>query len=1012
MGLLDVLGLQAKAPVAAPAGAPSDGAPQRAGGGKGGDEVKPAVVSQAGGAPPPTVSAPGDGASESPVRAGGGKVADPKQGTFTTARASAVILINGLKAHAQAAAIQAFITQVDTKLATADAHAAKKEWPQAMQALEDVKAIAATAKKAADDRQAFTVKLADVTMGMNAFQNVSAGTFNLLSNAIANANAQATANNFVAANATLDAAAVQLRTRMKARIDTVKGRLANSAPNPSVATFLQPELDKARVHVTAAETALAARRWSEALMAETAAMWALVSTERMAPRRVSYETARAATVAKIAAIKANASLADRGPGLDALLADADKSGGRPAMQFEAGEAMLRALNTRCDAIVAATADTEAYKRQKPPTDAELAALDKHPAAARVAKVREAARKQLEQAAKMAAGATTAVDPGPGWAAASNEVVRARADIAAAKILADGAGIAGEAEAAAANPADVAAMKTALQKLQADHAAAAAAPFAAEAAAPLKTCKEQMDKADKALAKNDGKGAAGPLAAAAKALMEAKAIQGAQNQFNTGLPRAESRLTALKALPRAAVLKGVIDPVEKALADAKAKNKAKNGVEAIAGLRRVNDLADAAMKADLERGKYDAAAAATTTHVATITDAKAKKPLDAALADAKKLADAFKFGEAMAALKKLEVAIDKAELTSRAAANPADPAIATLAAKMTANGGEKEVDALVNSPKTTDPQMIAALATGRFGVTMVPDTSAAAVAAKEEAKNMKGLYKTFLMVPKDVKAFGSITSITHTDSTGGSGAWGPDGAVTLSGRPGDHTQELGPKMTAPDPSDPTGAKKVKQLPADVDKDCLPVGGDGEYTSFTALHEVAHGIDDAKTYMLRNQGREDHGGWISYGSGVQVIADAVGPHIRTKAGGANTFYSKVEDKKYVLDALLNQKPTRPSTLVAGSDDEKAYIEFDRWYGLATSDGIWQRQGDAEAIAIGGTTVYHESYPREWVSYLLAARKKGLTGYQFRAPAEWFAELYAGFKSKKLGPKHPARDWLKNL
>ena len=504
-------------------------------------------------------------------------------------------LINGLKAHAQTAAIQAFITQVNTKLATADAHAAKKEWPQAMQALEDVKAIAATAKKAADDRQAFTVKLADVTMGMNAFQNVGAGTFNLLSNAVANANAQAAANNYVAANATLDAAAVQLRTRMKARIDTVKGRLANSAPNPSVATFLKPELDKARVHVAAAETALAARRWSEALMAETAAMWALVSTERMAPRRVSYETVRTATAAKIATVKANAAVADRGPGLDALLADADKTAGRDAFQFEAGETQLRDIDKRCDLIMAAASDTEAYKRQKPPADAELAALDKHAAAARVAAVRESARKQLEQAAKAAAGAATAVDPGPGWAAASNEVVRARADMTAAKTLADGAANADGAAAAAKNPADVAAMKTALQKLQADHVAAAAAPFAAEAAAPLKTCKEQLDKADKALAKDDGKGAAGPLAAAAKALMEAKAIQVAQNQFNTTLPSAEARLTALQALPRAAQLKGMIDPVVKALADAKAKNKAKAGAEAMAALRRANDLAAAAVR---------------------------------------------------------------------------------------------------------------------------------------------------------------------------------------------------------------------------------------------------------------------------------------------------------------------------------------------------------------------------------------------------------------------------------
>ena len=992
MGLLDVLGLQSK-PVATVAGG------------------APTVDSHAGGTPapptPPTLPTQAEGVPKPQVdSAGGGGVDVMQKGVFNAARVAAVALIDALKAHPQAKAIQAFVTQVNTKLATADGHAAKSEWPQAMQALQDVKAIAATAKKAADDRQAYTVKLADITMGMNAYQSFDNALFTLLSNAIGNANAQAAANNYVAANTTLDAAAVKLQAKLKAWVDTVNSMLANSTANASVATFLKPEIDKAKVQVAAANTALANRRWSEGVMAAVTALRALSSTERMAPRRAAYDTARAATAAKIATVKGVASLADRGPGLEGLLAEADKSASRDRMQFEAGEAALRDIDTRCDRIMAAKSDTEAYKNQRPGADAELAALDKHAAAARVAAVRETARKQLEQAAKAASGAATAVDPGPGWAAASNEVVRVRADLAAAKALADGAGAAAGAEAAAANPADVAALKAALKKLQADQVAAAAAAFAAEAAAPLKACKEQIDKADKALAKNDGKGGAGPLAAAAKALMEAKAIQVAQGQFNSTLPSVEARLTKLQALPRALVLKGVIDPVAKALADAKAKNKAKSGVPAMAALRSAIDLAAAASKADLERGRFDTAAAATATHVATITDAKTKKPLDAALADAKKLADAFKFGEATAALKKLEVAIDKAELTTRAAANPADPKIATLAAQMTANGGEKEVDAMVQSPTTTDPRMIAALATGRFGVTMVPDTSASA--APHEAKNMKALCKTLAMVPKDVKSFGSISKITHTDSTGGSGAWSTDTTVTLSGRPDLHTQQLGTKMTA---KDTTGAT-VKQLPADVDKDCLPVGGDGEYTSFTALHEVGHGVDDARTYMQRNGAREDHGGWTVHGSGVQAIADAVGPHIRAKAGGSNTFYSKPEDRKYVLDKLLNQKPARPSALVAGSDDAKAYDAFDRWHMLATSDGIWGRQGDAEEIAIGGTTVYHQAYPREWVSYNLAARKKGLTGYQFRAPAEWFAELYAGFKSKKLGPKHPANDWLKKL
>ena len=50
--------------------------------------------------------------------------------------------------------------------------------------------------------------------------------------------------------------------------------------------------------------------------------------------------------------------------------------------------------------------------------------------------------------------------------------------------------------------------------------------------------------------------------------------------------------------------------------------------------------------------------------------------------------------------------------------------------------------------------------------------------------------------------------------------------------------------------------------------------------------------------------------------------------------------------------------------------------------------------------------------WFSYDLAARSQGLTGYQFRAPWEWFAELYAAHFSGKLKPEHPAMACLKQF
>ena len=57
--------------------------------------------------------------------------------------------------------------------------------------------------------------------------------------------------------------------------------------------------------------------------------------------------------------------------------------------------------------------------------------------------------------------------------------------------------------------------------------------------------------------------------------------------------------------------------------------------------------------------------------------------------------------------------------------------------------------------------------------------------------------------------------------------------------------------------------------------------------------------------------------------------------------------------------------------------------------------------------GNRVYQEAYDYgggQWNSYALAARKQGIHGYQFRAPGEWFAELYAAYYSDKLKPSHP--------
>jgi hypothetical protein len=77
---------------------------------------------------------------------------------------------------------------------------------------------------------------------------------------------------------------------------------------------------------------------------------------------------------------------------------------------------------------------------------------------------------------------------------------------------------------------------------------------------------------------------------------------------------------------------------------------------------------------------------------------------------------------------------------------------------------------------------------------------------------------------------------------------------------------------------------------------------------------------------------------------------------------------------------------------------------------NSGLWDQGASAAGKWAIDSRVYQQAYKNTWVSYAAGVRPRGISQYQFRAPGEWFAELYAMYYLKKLPKTHADAVWLK--
>lgn len=192
--------------------------------------------------------------------------------------------------------------------------------------------------------------------------------------------------------------------------------------------------------------------------------------------------------------------------------------------------------------------------------------------------------------------------------------------------------------------------------------------------------------------------------------------------------------------------------------------------------------------------------------------------------------------------------------------------------------------------------------------------------------------------------------------------------------------------------------------EVDDNCKPADQEQvDFFSWNTLHEAGHAVDDQRSFMKGVAGSATHGGWQEHGQIVKPVADAIAGHYQYDAAYVAQYMSGA------ANLALPECPTDvdPETWERRRSKCCAHVDMAR-----AGNNPWASAIIAAKLNIGGR-VYHESYKGgTWNSYAFAARKQAITGYQFRAPGEWFSELYAAYHSKKLKDQHPAVDWLKKL
>jgi hypothetical protein len=959
-----------------------------------GDEVPPL-------APPTAPSVSGgeaavvadDGGAKAKGKGGDKPVVSPQKSAYDAERAIVVKLRSDLGKHKQAAHVADKTTQADAALAAAATHATTgTEWPAAMTELASAKTACTDGKGFADKFADFLVKRAEANLLLTAAQT-SGWTFNAWVPALlasADTKAAPATRSYVAAKGDCDKLINAVTPAFKkAYVDDVKPKVAALKTLPA-AKFIKAETDELDKMLLQQSAGITVKQWRQVRLNAGLIADRILMAGKIAARRAEFEAERPKADIAIKALAVHGkAIALPLAAIQQRLKEADEAGSKKGMQFEDAKAAVLGVVAACADLDRLARAAVVFTRDRAALAAELTTLRGHAAAAKITAELDVVRGLLDNAARtagdkgapgtvLALGADAA---GHDFPSAGVLLAQARATLATARNLADGLDGVVAMEDVVNEKSNVTELRKGIETLAKELAAALGEPGADLAKVPFAAVQAGLDAAKQKIEAKKTDGVAGVLVAAGVQLTTGRRIQIEHRQFLERFKMLTQRLAQHNAdKAQAAKLEIRLKELAKALADAEAAEAQPDHAKAIVELNKAETAAAAADDALVRRAAFDKDANLLQLDLEKPANASIKAAQAAEITRARAFAFVLDFASADKTLAGVRNAIGALEAEGMAKKTPPDPKLADKAKKLAEAGATKELDALIKSlPDTLDKQVFIDLAKARFKVEFVIDTDGG------EQASMKRMCELMKDIPDDVIGNPSLKKITRRGAEAAPFYVASSNEVVMNSRP-----KAGNKADFP--------SAAGRLP-DREEACKPKNNDAEdLFDFNMLHELAHAIDDAKNYMGTYGRQDDHGGWIEIGGNVDQIVTAV-----IKETG---FGKEPEARQYVLDRIL-RNPALPPTAPFAGDKAK----FEAFVTAAQSDGVWSSQAKSEAATLDGR-VYQESYPNTWTSYKAEARKRGITGYQFRAPGEWFSELYAAWKRGKLKDEHPAVSWLKKL